>query len=65
MTATNVLVDIVKFFSENVAQDLNVDGPAVHPILQVDAIRFIYTFRYQVCDSRLGNGMALLNFAPV
>lgn len=60
VTATNVLVDIVKFFSENVAQDLNVDGPAVHPILQVDAIRFIYTFRYQLTKEQLASVLPLL-----
>lgn len=48
VTSVNVLVDIIKFFSDNVAQDLSADVDSVHPILQVDAIRFLYTFRYQV-----------------
>jgi exportin-2 (importin alpha re-exporter) len=46
VTSTNALVDIVQFFSENVFQDLQSTG--VHPILQVDAIKFLYTFRNQV-----------------
>lgn len=44
----NPLIDIIQFFSENIAQDLQADIGSVHPILQVDAIRFLYTFRYQV-----------------
>lgn len=38
-------MDVVKFFSDNVFQDLQ---EGVHPILQVDAIRFLHTFRNQV-----------------
>ncbi|KAG9044436.1 importin-alpha export receptor [Tulasnella sp. UAMH 9824] len=60
VTSTNVLVDIVKFFSENVAQDLNTEGSTVHPILQVDAIRFIYTFRYQLTKEQLASVLPLL-----
>lgn len=47
VTSTNVLVDVIKFFSENIYQDLQTKV-GVHPIMQVDAIRFIHTFRYQV-----------------
>lgn len=49
VTSANILVDIVKFFSDHIAQDLQATAGSVHPILQVDAIRFLYTFRYQVC----------------
>lgn len=48
VTSTNVLIDIIKFFSENVYQDLDAEVGSIHPIIQVDAIRFIHTFRYQV-----------------
>lgn len=48
MTSTNALVDVVQFFSEHVFQDLQAAADAVHPILQVDAIRFLYSFRNQV-----------------
>lgn len=48
VTSTNALVDVVKFFSDHVFQDLQAELGTVHPILQVDAIRFLYTFRNQV-----------------
>lgn len=47
VTSTNALVDVVEFFSQNVFQDLQAEAEAVHPILQVDAIRFLYSFRNQ------------------
>ena len=48
VTSTNALIDVVQFFSENVFQDLQAEERSIHPILQVDAIRFLYTFRNQV-----------------
>jgi len=51
VTATNSLVDVIRFFSEHVFQDLQAASGSVHPILQVDAIRFLQTFRNQVCRS--------------
>ncbi|KAK7023669.1 importin-alpha export receptor [Paramarasmius palmivorus] len=51
VTATNALVDVVKSFSDHVYEDLQAQGN-VHPILQVDAIRFLYTFRKQQSPSR-------------
>ncbi|KAK7018767.1 importin-alpha export receptor [Paramarasmius palmivorus] len=45
-TSTNALVDVVKFFSDHVYEDLQAQANA-HPILQGDAIRFLYTFRNQ------------------
>ena len=50
VTSTNTLVDVVKFFSDNVYADLAAAAGVVHPILQVDAIRFLYNFRNQVCQ---------------
>jgi exportin-2 (importin alpha re-exporter) len=48
MTAMNLNVNIVQF-SDNIFGDLQAAaGGAVHPALQVDAIRYLYTFRYQV-----------------
>ena len=41
-------VDVVKFFSDHVFQDLQAAHGTAHPILQVDAIRFLLTFRNQV-----------------
>jgi len=49
VTSTNALVDVVKFFSEHVYQDLQASDGIVHAILHVDAIRFLLTFRNQVC----------------
>lgn len=48
MTSTNQLVDVVKFFSDHVFEDLQAEAGSVQPILQVDAIRYLYTFRNQV-----------------
>ncbi|CAI7564362.1 hypothetical protein N7527_005345 [Penicillium freii] len=44
VTATNQLVSITDYFQQNLAADLiNEDG--IHPILKVDAIKYLYTFR--------------------
>ncbi|KAK6456784.1 CAS specific exportin for Srp1p required for accurate mitotic chromosome segregation [Scheffersomyces xylosifermentans] len=51
VTSTNVLVDVVKFFTENIANDL-VSGTA-HPILKVDSIKYIFTFRNQLTKEQL------------
>ena len=48
MTSINAQVDVVKFFSDHVFQDLQAAHGTTHPILQVDAIRFLLTFRNQV-----------------
>ncbi len=53
VTSTNVLLDVISFFSENVYSDLVTEDNSIHPILQVNAIRFIYTFRYQVSTALL------------
>lgn len=44
---TNSLIDVVDFFQKNVASDLIADT-GVEPILKVDAIKFLYTFRSQL-----------------
>ena len=44
---TNSLVNVVDFFQNNVASDLVADS-GVEPILKVDAIKFLYTFRSQL-----------------
>jgi exportin-2 (importin alpha re-exporter) len=48
VTSTNQLVDVVDFFGQNVYADLQAAPGSVHPILTVDAIKFLYTFRSQV-----------------
>ncbi|KAF8329082.1 Cse1-domain-containing protein [Cantharellus anzutake] len=52
-TSTNALVDVISFFSENVYSDLITQDGSVHSILQVNSIRFIYTFRYQLTKEQL------------
>ncbi|KAF5879233.1 putative chromosome segregation protein cse1 protein [Botrytis fragariae] len=44
---TNPLVNVVDFFQQNVANDLLAESN-VEPILKVDAIKFLYTFRSQL-----------------
>lgn len=51
VTSTNPLVNVVNFFSEHIFQDLQAEG--VHPILQVDAIRYLHTFRTQLTKDQL------------
>ena len=41
-------MDVVEFFGQNVYSDLQASSGSVHPILIVDAIKFLYTFRNQV-----------------
>ena len=42
-------MNIVQWFGENIFGNLQAAaGGGVHPALQADAIRYIYTFRYQV-----------------
>ena len=49
VTATNPNVNIMQWFGDNIFGDLQAAaGGGVHPALQVDAIRYLYTFRYQV-----------------
>jgi exportin-2 (importin alpha re-exporter) len=51
VTATNVLVDVVDFFSKNISQDLT--EPNTHPILKVDSIKYIFIFRNQLTKAQL------------
>ncbi|KAL4899646.1 hypothetical protein BDW74DRAFT_107879 [Aspergillus multicolor] len=44
VTTTNSLIDITDFFQKHLAADL-VAGDGVHPILKVDAIKYLYLFR--------------------
>lgn len=59
VTSTNLLVDVVSFFAQNVAPDLVTDG--VHPILKVDAIKYIHTFRNQLTKEQLVDAFPLLS----
>lgn len=44
VTATNNLVSITDFFQQHLAADL-ISDDGVHPILKVDAIKYLYNFR--------------------
>ncbi|PYH94234.1 Cse1-domain-containing protein [Aspergillus ellipticus CBS 707.79] len=44
VTATNKLISITDFFQKHLAADLITDD-GVHPILKVDAIKYLYLFR--------------------
>lgn len=48
VTSTNALVDVIKFFSEHILADLQAAPGSVHPVVQADAIKFLFTFRMQV-----------------
>ncbi|KIS69121.1 putative importin-alpha export receptor [Mycosarcoma maydis] len=61
VTSTNELVNVVDFFSDNVLADLQSssdDSPS--PILQVDAIKYLYTFRNQLTKDQLVSVLPLL-----
>ena len=53
VSATNPLVDVVGFFSQHVFSDLQGGAGAVHAVLQVDAVRFVHTFRNQLSKEQL------------
>ncbi|KAF8635563.1 hypothetical protein AX15_000213 [Amanita polypyramis BW_CC] len=61
VTSINALIDVVKFFSDHVFEDLQATPGSVHPILQVDAIRFLYTFRNQLTKPQLLSVLPLLS----
>ena len=46
-------MDVVQFFSEHILADLQATPGTVHPLLQVDAIRFLHTFRTQLTKEQL------------
>ncbi|KAK9453824.1 Cse1-domain-containing protein [Dipodascopsis uninucleata] len=58
VSATNLLLDVVGFFSQNIAPDLF--SPITHPILKVDAIKFIHTFRNQLTKQQLMEAFPVL-----
>ncbi|KAI5849541.1 Cse1-domain-containing protein [Morchella snyderi] len=57
---TNLLVDVVEFFQSNVAADLIAPFDDVEPILKVDAIKYLYTFRSQLTKEQLSAAFPLL-----
>lgn len=59
VASTNLLVNVISFFTENVASDLVNEG--AHPILKVDAIKYIHTFRNQLTKEQLVTAFPLLS----
>ncbi|RCH88978.1 importin-alpha export receptor, partial [Rhizopus stolonifer] len=53
VTKTNDLVDVVDFFSKHVLCDLQSEVMTDMPILKVDAIKYVYTFRNQLTKDQL------------
>ncbi|EIW74080.1 importin alpha re-exporter [Coniophora puteana RWD-64-598 SS2] len=60
ITSTNSQVDVVQFFSENVYADLEAQPGQTHPVLQIDAIRFLLMFRNQLTKHQLLSVLPLL-----
>lgn len=58
VTKTNSLVDIGDFFSKNLALDLQNDD--THPLLKVDAIKYLYVFRSVITKEQWQQVMPLL-----
>ncbi|KAN0065033.1 importin-alpha export receptor [Thecaphora frezii] len=61
VTTTNTLVDVVQFFGEHVFSDLQASADeSPSAILQVDAIKYLYTFRNQLTKEQLVSVLPLL-----
>lgn len=61
VTSTNVLVDVVQFFTNNIANDLvSQSGNQTHPILITDSIKYILIFRNQLTKDQLLSVIPLL-----
>lgn len=58
ITSTNLLVDVIKFFTEFIYPDLV--GEVASPILKVDSIKYIYIFRNQLTKEQLVETLVLL-----
>jgi exportin-2 (importin alpha re-exporter) len=54
----NSQVDVLDFFQKYVAEDLTT--PNIHPILQVDAIKYVYVFRSQLSPQHWHTAFPLL-----
>lgn len=57
---TNLLVDVVEFFQNHIAADLVAPFGDVQPILKVDSIKYLYTFRSQLTKAQLSDAFPLL-----
>lgn len=60
VTSTNILVDVVEFFDTNIFPDLSGNGEGLHPLVKVDAIKYVYTFRNQLRREQILRCLPLL-----
>lgn len=58
ISSTNISLDVVGFFTQNIAPDLMATG--ISPILKVDAIKYIHNFRNQLTKDQLKEAFPLL-----
>lgn len=56
--ATNSHVNVLEFFQNNIAGDLT--GSEAHPLLKVDAIKYLYMFRSQLTKEQWQSAFPLL-----
>ena len=59
VTSINEFANVVDFFSKHIADDLLSDA-GVHPILKVDAIKYLYIFRSQITPAQWQDAFPLL-----
>lgn len=59
VNSTNILLDVVAFFTQHIAPDLMATD--INPILKVDAIKYIHTFRNQLTKEQLTETFPLLS----
>lgn len=62
VSAINPGIDIQEFFKENVLSDLRLQTSECHPIITVDAIKFIHVFRNQLSKDQIVAILALLAY---
>lgn len=56
---THDFVNVIDFFQKNIAKDL-VSDTGIEPILKVDAIKYLYTFRSQISKEQWHDAFPLL-----
>ena len=59
VTSTNEFANVIDFFQKHVSQDL-VSETGVEPILQVDAIKYLYIFRSQITPEQWQHAFPLV-----
>lgn len=59
VTSTNDFANVIEFFQNNISRDL-VSQTGVEPILQVDAIKYLYIFRSQISPEQWQDAFPLV-----